>query len=128
MQDFVSCTTKVHKKHSLSSSTIYILSDCDCLKDQLKSYFESTLDTKVLLEEAPTVTADDYDKIQVLKAFVGSLTTASRADFFIISQDSGVGRQVVAQAQKFTESFWGHMGERCEALNFEAIAHGWSGL
>jgi len=128
VQQFVRCTTKLHRIHNLSKSTMYILSDCDCLRKQLKSYFESTLDIEVLAETAPTVTATDYDEIHAMKSFVGGLEVASRADFFIISQDSGVGRQVVARAQRFTETFWGHLGEQCGALDFNAIARGWSGL
>ena len=128
VQQFVRCPIKVHSMHNLSKSTMYILSDCECLKRQLKVFFESTMDTVVLLEEAPTVTADKYDNIRVMQSFEEGLSLATRADFFIISQDSGVGRQIVARAQKFDRSFWGDMGDQCEALDFNAIAHGWSGL
>jgi len=128
VQQFVRCTTKLHSTRNLSKTSIYILSDCDCIKRQLKCIFESTLDTEVLLEEAPTVTADEYDNTRVLHSFSRALDIAATADFFIITQRSGVGRQVAARAQRFDETFWGEMGDECEGLNFNEIAQGWSGL
>ena len=128
VQQFVSCTTKVHHTHNISKSTIYILSDCECLKKQLKDHFESVLDTKIMLDEAPTVTAEEYDKVNVIQSFIRALNIAIASDFFIISQRSGVGRQVVARARGFDHSFWGELGDQCEALDFHSVAHGWSGL
>ena len=128
VQQFVKCTSKVHRSRNLTKSTIYILSDCECLKNQLKSQFESTLDTEVLVEKEPAVTRGEYDKTHVMHSFMGALSEATRAEFFVISRKSGVGRQVVALAQKFDHTFWGDMGDQCEALDFNAVAHGWSGL
>ena len=128
VQQFVSCTTKLHRTHNLTRSSIYLLSDCDCLKRQLKDHFESVLNTRILLEEAPTVTADEYDKLSVIQSFIRALNFAVVSDFFIISQRSGVGRQIVARARRFDQTFWGELGDECEALDFHSVAHGWSGL
>lgn len=115
--------------YNLTLSTIYIIiSDCDCFKKQIKNNLESLLDTQVLLEEAPALTLDEFCKTHIMKSIADAVNEASHAGFFVISQNPGIGRQMVARAQKFNEAFWGSDSDQCDAQDFHAIANGWSGL